>query len=186
MLRDRIDFRAMSGTDRIYRELGDDLRRYVARRVPEAADDVVQEIFLRIHERIGELRDADRLAAWVFRIARSVVVDHVRRKKPVGEPDESLAIDAGEDNVNELVASWLPRMLESMPEPYREALVLCEIEGLSQQELADRLGLSLSGAKSRVQRGRRLLEETLLDCCHLERDTRGNVLAYEPRRSCCA
>jgi RNA polymerase sigma-70 factor (ECF subfamily) len=175
----------VSETDRIYRDLGADLRRYVARRVPEAVDDVVQEIFLRIHERIGELREADRLAAWVFRIARSVVVDHVRRKKPVGEPDEALAADEEEPNLNETVASWLPGMLANLPEDYREAVALCEVEGLSQQAIADRLGLSLSGAKSRVQRGRRLLEARLLDCCHLERDLRGNVLAYEPRRPCC-
>ena len=81
------------------------------------------------------------------------------------------------------------RMVERLPEPYREAMKLADFEGLSQQEVADRTGVSLSGAKSRVQRARRQLREMILDCCHVERDVRGNVVDYETTertpRYCC-
>lgn len=72
-------------------------------------------------------------------------------------------------------------MIDNLPEPYREAVVLTELEGLTQKELAGRLGISLSGAKSRVQRGRQQLKEMLFDCCRFEFDRRGGVVDCEPR-----
>jgi RNA polymerase sigma-70 factor (ECF subfamily) len=70
-------------------------------------------------------------------------------------------------------------MVEQLPEPYRTALKLADLEGLSQQDIADREGISLSGAKSRVQRARRQLGDMIRDCCRVERDARGNVIDYE-------
>jgi RNA polymerase sigma-70 factor (ECF subfamily) len=70
-------------------------------------------------------------------------------------------------------------MIERLPEPYREAMKLADFAGTSQQEIADRAGISLSGAKSRVQRARHLLREMILDCCRVEHDIRGNVVDYE-------
>jgi RNA polymerase sigma-70 factor, ECF subfamily len=72
-------------------------------------------------------------------------------------------------------------MIFNLPEPYREALVLTEFDGLTQQELADRLNISLSGAKSRVQRGRRQLKQMLEECCTFEFDRRGKVIDCAPR-----
>ena len=80
-------------------------------------------------------------------------------------------------------------MLPSIPEKYRAAVELAEVEGLTQQQVGQRLGLSLSGAKSRVQRGRKILRNMLLGCCHLEFDRRGNVVDYERRGGrpgCCS
>ena len=73
-----------------------------------------------------------------------------------------------------------------LPEPYREALLLTEYEGLTQQQLAERVGISLSGAKSRVQRGREKLKQILLDCCHVELDRRGGIIDYQGQCDCCA
>jgi len=71
----------------------------------------------------------------------------------------------------------------SLPEPYRKALVLTELEGLTQQELADKVGISLSGAKSWVQRGRQQLKEMLTECCAFEFDRRGGVIDCTPHKS---
>ena len=68
---------------------------------------------------------------------------------------------------------------------YSEALLLTDYEGLSQRELATRLGLSFSSAKSRVQRAREMLRQLLLDCCHFEFDRLGRVVDYQPRCDCC-
>ena len=75
-------------------------------------------------------------------------------------------------------------MVESLPDDYRQALLLTEYEGLTQRELAERLGLSVSGAKSRVQRAREKLKEMLLDCCHFEFDRLGRVIDYQPKYAC--
>lgn len=167
----------------VYLALRDGIRRFVARRVrPEHVDDLVQDILLRMHERAGDLHDEARLPGWAFRIAQSVVADHHRRKRPEvpGEADEPIE---DEGNVNEIVAGWLRPMLALLPAEYEEAVELVDVEGLSQREYAERVGLSLSGAKSRVQRGRRMLEEVVRACCDLEVDARGNVIGYE-RRNC--
>ena len=73
-------------------------------------------------------------------------------------------------------------MIERMPDHYRQALMLSDIQGLRQRDLARREGLSLSGAKSRVQRGREMLKGMLLNCCRFEFDKNGNPIDYEPRK----
>ncbi|MBI2394827.1 MAG: sigma-70 family RNA polymerase sigma factor [Deltaproteobacteria bacterium] len=178
----------------VYLALRDGIRRFIARRVrPEHVDDLVQDVLLRMHERAGDLHDEARLPGWAFRIAQSVVADHHRRKRPevpcvpgqAGvEAEEHEPADEDEaGNVNEIVAGWLRPMLALLPAEYEEALELVDVQGLGQREYAERAGLSFSGAKSRVQRGRRMLEEIVRACCDLETDTRGNVIGYE-RRNC--
>ena len=77
-------------------------------------------------------------------------------------------------------------MIELLPEDYREAILLTEYHGLTQQQMAERLGISLPAAKSRVQRGKKLLRELLLACCHFQFDRQGKVIDYYPRCQCCA
>ncbi len=82
------------------------------------------------------------------------------------------------------LAQCLTPLIEQLPEHYRAALELSELQGLTQQETAGRLGISLSGAKSRVQRARAKLEELVHQCCRIELDHRGSVVDYEPRHRC--
>jgi RNA polymerase sigma-70 factor, ECF subfamily len=174
-------------TEAIWTSLSADLRRFIRRRVSDdhAADDLLQETFVRVHRNIGTLHEADRLAAWVYRIARNVIHDHHRQAThpTVALADADPADDA-EEHRSQLrcrCADWLDEMIRSLPDGYREAVQLSEIEGLPQQEVADRLGLSLSGAKSRIQRGRAMLKAVLEQCCHFEFDRRGNLMDYEPQ-----
>jgi RNA polymerase sigma-70 factor (ECF subfamily) len=96
---------------------------------------------------------------------------------------ETLLEDMPEEDVQAELAPSVAAMVNVLPEPYREALYLTEYQGLSQRDLATRLGLSFSGAKSRVQRAREKLKQLLLDCCHFEFDRLGRVIDYQPR--CC-
>jgi RNA polymerase sigma-70 factor (ECF subfamily) len=174
-------------TDAIWTHLSSDLRRFIRRRVSDdhVADDLLQETFVRVHRNIGTLQEVDRLAAWVYQIARNVIHDHHRKttNSTVALADADPADDC-DDHLSQLRcrgAGWMDDMIRSLPEGYREAVQLAEIEGLSQQEVADRLGLSLSGAKSRIQRGRAMLKDVLEQCCHFEFDGRGNMMDYEPK-----
>jgi RNA polymerase sigma-70 factor (ECF subfamily) len=173
-------------TEAIWTHLNSDLRRFIRRRVSDdsVADDLLQETFVRVHRNIGTLQEADRLAAWVYRIARNVIHDHYRSARntvaldgndPAGESDDRAGCVRGR------ACGWLDEMIRSLPDGYREAVQLAEIDGLPQQEVADRLGLSLSGAKSRIQRGRAILKGVLEQCCHFEIDGRGRVMDYDPK-----
>lgn len=174
-------------TASVWSQLGHDLRRYIRRRVSSdhITDDLLQETFVRVHRGLGDLEHAERVSAWVYQIARNVLNDHYRRAVPEATPlsDEP----AVAENTKADECRWLGELVQQLPEPYREAIQLAEIDGLIQQEVADSAGLSLSGAKSRIQRGRVMLRELLDRCCAFEFDARGNLLDYvpHPRQTVC-
>jgi len=174
-----------------WRELESRLRPYLARRMASAADidDSLQEIFVKLHQSVDGLRDEERFGGWVYRIAQSVVVDHARARArgptltPLGDDHAS---SSGEEDTAELRAALgecVALFVAKLDSPYREAVTLTELEGLSQKEAAERLGISLSGMKSRVQRGREKVRDLFEDCCRVFVDARGSVAECEPRLS---
>ncbi len=173
----------------IYGDFHAKLRSFTLRRVPDAAtaDDILQDVYLRIHAHIDELRESERLESWIYQITRNAIADHYRRTRPQDELPESLPAPAAEepDAEAELAPSVLD-MLHCIPPKYRQALELTELQGLTQAELAQHLGISVSGAKSRVQRAREKLREAFLDCCHFEFDRLGGIIAYHPNCPECA
>jgi RNA polymerase sigma-70 factor (ECF subfamily) len=173
-----------------WRDLDAKLRPFVARRVRTDADvdDVVQEVFLRMQRGLGGLRDDERFGPWVYQVARSAIADHQRAqaRHPVagGEPAEEASPSPEEDDdgvVERELATYVAPFVAMLPSPYREALTLTELEGLTQKDAAAMLGISVSGMKSRVQRGRKQLRSALEDCCHIALDARGRVVGCEPR-----
>ena len=165
------------------------LLQFIRRRVADqaSAEDILQDVFLKVHTRIDTLKDADKLQGWLYQLTRNAIIDHYRRSRLTSSVSDDIpAFESGqeEDVAKQLVPS-VKAMLADLPAAYREALLLTEYEGLTQKELAERLGLSLSGAKSRVQRARQQLKQMLLDCCHFEFDRRGAIIDYQPRCSCC-
>ena len=173
----------------VWTDVASKLRGYIRTRVRDhaAAEDILQDVFLKAHRRIGQLQSPEKLEGWLFLIARNAVVDHYRKAKPTVELPAEIVADAREpefENAEQLRDAFR-RMIAELPAPYGEALVLTEFEGLTQKQLADRLDISLSGAKSRVQRGREKLKEALLDCCRFEFDRRGQIIDCAPRRDDC-
>lgn len=182
-----------------WRELEAKLRPFIARRVRSEVDvdDIVQDVFLRMQRGLAGLRDEERFGPWVYQVARSAIVDHQRvaAKHRVVDADgsEDIPLDVDDDRgVQEELAGYLAPFVAMLPSPYREALTLVELEGLTQKQAAEMLGISLSGMKSRVQRGRVQLRKALEDCCHIALDVRGRVVSCEPRPDgrlpdgCCA
>jgi RNA polymerase sigma-70 factor (ECF subfamily) len=153
-----------------------------------AAEDILQEVFLKAHMRIGQLQSPEKLEGWLFLIARNAVADHYRKLKPHEELPTDLMAEADEPEFEqaEQLRAAFRRMIVQLPPPYGEALVLTEFKGLTQKELAEHLGISISAAKARVQRGRMKLKEALLDCCQLEFDRRGQIIECTPNgENCC-
>jgi RNA polymerase sigma-70 factor (ECF subfamily) len=180
-------------TKDVWLKFQEGLKKFLIRRVQDEklAEDLLQDTFLKIQENIANIEDHTRIGGWVYRIAHNVIADHFRKErknqkleKDVFEVNEKERIDSGNVKMEEMVA-WLPFAIENLPEKYRDAVRLTEIEGLSQKELAGRLGISYSGAKSRVQRGREKLKEQILLCCQVETDPYGNIVDYQPRGAGC-
>ena len=152
------------------------------------AEDIVHDVLVRVYERRGELQNPGKLRAWLYQITRNALIDHYRAHDRVRfeavtedlpQPSEDLDWRTDAD-----LAKCLRPFLDALPDRYREALVLAEVEGLPQKEVGDRLGLSLSGAKSRIQRGRKMMADSLLGCCDFELDQRGWVMDFDRRKDC--
>jgi RNA polymerase sigma-70 factor (ECF subfamily) len=173
------------------------LRSFVARRIenPADVDDIVQDIFVRIHERIDSVEHDERVPAWIYQIARNSIVDYYRaprrRRERFGADAEINGVHAEDGDFDdasavEELAQCLTPLLDRLTPAYRAALELTEFDGLTQREAAAAQQISVSGLKSRVQRGRRQLHDLLRACCEIELDQRGGVISYMTRESTCA
>lgn len=163
------------------------LRPFVARRVRSAfdVDDVVQDVLLRIQRGVGAIRDRERFGPWVYQVARSAIADHRRvvARHPHADhapADEPAPPQDGDGALERELATYVARRVPMLASPYREALTLTELEGLTQREAAKMMAISASGMKSRIQRGRRQLRAALEECCRIALDARQHVLSCEP------
>jgi RNA polymerase sigma-70 factor (ECF subfamily) len=168
------------------------LYQFIRRRVTDdaTAEDLLQDVFLKIHQYGSTLKDARRLESWIYQITRNLIIDSYRsHRQPMTSLDTEEALDLPDELPDDdIVSELLPcirAMVLSLPDQDRQALILTEYQGLTQKEFGARLGLSFSGAKSRVQRAREKLKQELLACCHVELDRRGHILDYQPRCNCC-
>jgi len=176
--------------DRYSRRLGAFIRSRVEN--DAEAEDILQEVFIRIHRNLCCQEDWDKPESWIYQIARNLIIDHYRKRRTwvvlpdnlPAEPDWGEWVNLEDDPEAQLALS-LKELIDELPEPYRQALILTEYQGLSQKQLAESQDISLSGAKSRVQRARQKLRDMLLNCCHFELDRRGRVLDYYQRCCCC-
>ena len=167
------------------------LRAFIRSRVWDdaEAEDILQEVFIRVHRNLCCRPEPEwnKPESWIYQIARHLIIDHYRRRRETVEIPESLPAepDLPEEDPEAVLALSLEEMINELPEPYRQALILTAYQGLSQKQMAESLGISLSGAKSRVQRAREKLRDMLLRCCHFELDRRGRIVDYYQRCCCC-
>jgi RNA polymerase sigma-70 factor (ECF subfamily) len=179
----------------VWLDFHDRLLGFIARRVPDrdSAEDILQEVMLRIHRHAGELEDTTVVGAWIHQIARNAIADHYRRaayrrEQPSGVELDLLAPTPPEADSSELrseLAGCLRPLVKQLAAPYREAITLTELDGLTQTAAAAQLAMSVSGMKSRVQRARTQLRDLLVGCCEIELDRRGAITSYQPRRNPC-
>ncbi|TPE43723.1 RNA polymerase sigma factor SigZ [Pontibacter mangrovi] len=167
------------------------LRGFVLKRVQdrETADDILQQLYLKLYKNCEQLQGVHNLKAWLFQITRNTVHDFFRersRRQPLAEAADIYEPEELTERNRQEVEALVEPLINLLPSAYAEALRLSELEGLSQKEIAERLGISYSGAKSRVQRGREKLKELFLACCHLELSHSGQVLSAAVKATCTA
>ena len=173
-----------------WREIEARLRPFIARRVVSAdVDDVLQEILVRVYKGLPSLREGDRFGGWVYRIAERVLADAANRRRRVAVPVPDLDAESG-PTVDEEAAdlqlelgACVALFVARLPSPYREAVTLTELQGLTQKQAADLAGVSLSGMKSRVQRGRARIRSMFEACCEISVDCRGRIVQCDARDS---
>ncbi len=186
-----------ASTEELYDRFHAELWRFVRARVASDAEaqDILQTTYLRAHAHLTDGDPPDNPRAWLYQISRNLIVDTARRAARGRELEDALATDPSATTAERdaadldggalsLVARALPLFVNALDEPYRRALKATEIEGLTQTEAARREGISISGMKSRVQRGRRLLRASLERCCEFYTDATGRMISCAPRTDC--
>lgn len=161
-----------------------ELRRFLRRRAGSdvEGDDLLQEVFLRALRQANGLCGIDNRRAWLFHAARNLLIDRLRlTKEQVPLPDDLMVEPECAPVAVDSLAQCLPRVLSELSPQDREAITFCDIEGMTQQDLAKRLGLSLPAAKSRVQRARVRLKARLTEACQVSFDAAGEVCCFVPR-----
>ncbi len=173
----------------IFHQYRDRLYNFIMSRVndQDITDDILQDVFLKIHMKMDTLKDLNKIHSWIYQITRNTIIDHFRSIDQTYELLDSYNEPSSEPDPTERdkISSWIRPIIENLPDKYREALLLSEIGGLSQKETAKKIGLSIPGTKSRIQRGRGLVKKMLMQCCHFEFDRRGRVLNYSEKRDTC-
>ncbi|SEL92864.1 sigma-70 family RNA polymerase sigma factor [Rhodococcus maanshanensis] len=181
--------------DQLWRNFSSDLRAFIARRVsrPEDADDILSIVFLRMAKSLDNLREQDRILGWMYAITRNAITDYYRSAPHRRElavdtvPDDPSAGEPDADEAAEKeLASCLGPMLSRLPAEQAAAVKMVDLDARTHAAAAGEAGISVSGMKSRVQRGRAALQAQLHACCQISQDRTGHVHDYQPRSGSCA
>jgi RNA polymerase sigma-70 factor (ECF subfamily) len=148
------------------------------------AEDIVQEVFIKIHTKAGQVKEADKVTGWIYQITRNAVSDYFRKASKNIEPI-NIDWDSSYHEFNECVAYCLKALMNTLDDKYRIVLQLAEIENKPQYEVAERLNITYSGARSRIQRARKMLKEKLDELYYIKTDSYGNVISCEDKVPCC-
>lgn len=174
----------------IWEDYHNSLFLFIQKRVPEkaTAEDILQDVFVKIVKNIDTLSDSTKIRSWIYQITRNTIIDHYRSSKRYQElsliSDVPIESD-GDISENEISCSILP-IINDLPDKYKSALLLSEIKGLPQKEIARKLNISYSNTKIRVQRGRKMLKKLLTDCCSFKVDVYGKALEYQKNGDICS
>jgi RNA polymerase sigma-70 factor (ECF subfamily) len=184
----------------LYRQLHDELLGFVTTRVPSkaASEDILQSAFLKAHRALSAGEVLEHPRAFLYQIVRNLLIDAGRAQKRGNQLREALSTESQvegenftegslteeeENLISGRVARALPLFIAQVKEPYRRALELTELKGLSQAQAAEQEGVSVACMKARVRRGRLLVKDALLSCCAFELDRRGRVVECHPRQA---
>lgn len=161
-------------TEKIWSEFSTSLKKFIFSKVKDEgiADDILQEVFLKIHLKKETLQKKDSLKSWLFTIANNATLDYFRKRDMVVPIETNDNTEESSKDSHDASDCIVPLIL-NLPKKYKEALLLTEVKGLKQQAAADQLGISLSAAKSRIQRGRELLKTGFINCCDYTLDENG-------------
>ena len=165
-----------------YRELRGTLLGFLRQQTgdAQAAEDILHDVVLKalVHESSGRTAP-DNLAGWLYTVARNAAVDWHRLRKPSEDLPPDLAAPGDDGDTSLELAQCLRPMAERLPETYRDTLIAAEFEGQPFRQVAEAQGISVAAAKTRASRGRKLLQQALVQCCRVELSGSGHVVDYD-------
>lgn len=160
-----------------------ELRGWLRRRLanPAHADDLLQDLFLKALRQGERFCSVQNARAWLFEVARNTLADQLRVARHTVELPDDLSAPSDEADTVDTLTACLPRVLSELSADDREAITLCDLQGMSQADFAAARGLNLSAAKSHIQRARLRLKQRMTQVCQVQLDDTGHVTDFAPR-----
>lgn len=173
----------------LYKQFHEILFNYIKNKVNNYHDaqDILQNVFIKVAYGINDLSRKEKLQSWMYTIARNAIIDYYRarssKKESSTETEELLEYFSEEEysDISKDLDCCLMGFVAQLPEEYRDIIIDVDLRGIKQKDLTVKYELAYPSVRSRVQRGREKLKQLLLDCCNMQWDKRGNILAVDSR-----
>lgn len=174
----------------IWKEHHKKLKAYITSQVKDEmlAEDLLHDVYIKVQKNLPSVNDSNKISSWLFRITKNVIVDYYRKhnRHQFYEYSDEVEVKAPENIhviATQSLSNCLLPIINELPDDYREAVYLSEIEGYTQKEVASIIGLTHSGAKSRIQRGRKIMKDLLTSCCTVELDGKNRISNFDIKPS---
>lgn len=168
----------MTDTKIIWNSYAEDIRRFILSKTNDesSADDLLQEVFIKVHTKISNVQDVNKIKSWVFTVANNTVMDYFRAIKK-----SQVIIDNELEGFDEQSAEFyehseqdcLYGIIKSLDKKYRDPLLMADIQGYKQRRIAEVLKLPLPTIKSQIQRARKMIAQGFMDCCGYQLNKKG-------------
>jgi RNA polymerase sigma-70 factor, ECF subfamily len=175
----------------IYTQFHNSLLSFVRSKIKskEDAEDILQNVFIKISANVNRLTDEEKLQSWIFTITRNAIIDYYRtntskRSVSIGPDQEEDMLDEIQTDPTKGLDQCISTMINLLPEEYKSIIIDSELNGIKQKDMAEKYGMAYPTMRSRVQRGRERLKQLFYNCCHIETDRHGNILEAQGRADC--
>ncbi|MBL6446962.1 sigma-70 family RNA polymerase sigma factor [Fulvivirga sp. 29W222] len=166
----------------VWIDLQGELFRFISRKIQDSAtaQDILQDVFIKVYLHVEQLNDGHRLTSWVYQITRNTISDYYKKRPEIsGLKNDNWPEEEKEDDLYSSLSNCINSKIASFSQADRDVMLLTYFKGYSQKDLATFLDMSYSGTKNKVQRLRSKLKDSILNCEHVEADSTGNVINYQ-------
>lgn len=176
--------------ERVWSEYRNSIKSFLHSKVSNATevDDLLQEVSIKTYEKLHTIKNEASVKAWLFQIANNTIVDFYRRRARAKDYDPNDLYDLwyskGDRSIQEELSRCVEPFIRALPEDSAQLLTAIELEGRSQKDYAQALGVNYSTLKSRVQKARMQLRSLFEKCCHFTLDRSGHLVEYKPKSDC--
>ena len=149
----------------------------------ELAEEINAQILQKLLNSCCSGKEIMNVSSWMYRIAYNTLIDELKKQKKHDDLDSELALEEPSPAYKKL-SEFIEPLIGFLPEKYAIPLIMADIEGMKQEDIAKQLGLSTSGTKSRIQRARKLLKEEINTCFYLDPDNPKNPDGFQLKETC--
>ena len=149
----------------------------------EDAEDILADVFLKLAKQTELSRIPHKLPNWLYLVTKNAIIDYYRTKKPTEELPTDLGQNEPDSQAISTFSACIYPIIEKLPDTYRLPILMSEIDGKTQRQVAAELNLSLPAVKSRILRGRKKLKDIMVRRCTLYFNGNGQLIDYNENSS---